>query len=409
MADDFVLDEGVLLKVWVDMAGKRRRDKAEKLIAVPAIHRVALMEAAHDSRYGGGHFDFNRTYAQLRTRFVWPLMASEVKEFCRTCRTCQLRNTSRKRSGYLEPMPIPKAKWQIIGMDIVGRLPKTNAGNKFVLVIVDYASRWPEAVPMPDQEATTIAKAFINKWIARWGVPETVVTDQGTNFTSAVVQLAFRQLGINRNPTTAYHPQTDGLVERYNGTLKASISKMASGWEAEWDQHLDWALASYRFTINAGLGDSPFFVVNGQDPRTPLDTISHRPEPDPSSVPVGSLRWKREFFSKMQETMAESKASIEASQALMKRRYDRSAKPLPVQPGDLVKVLAKSRRPGRKLRNKYEGPFRVARMGEHSDNVVVLDLGRGKEKHVNVALVSPFYSRTGTCHRVCVVRCLEEQ
>jgi hypothetical protein len=404
MADDFVLDDGILVKVWVDMAGKRRRDKAERLVAVPGCYRAALLEAAHDSRYGGGHFDFRRTYAQLKTKFVWPRMAEDVREYCKTCRTCQLRNAGRKRVGPLQPIPIPSTKWELMSMDIVGPLPKTSAGNRFALVMTDYASRWPEAVALPDQEATTLAEAFINKWIGRWGVPKRVITDQGTNFTSAVVQLAFHQLGITRNPTTPYHPQSNGLVERYNGTLKATISKLASGWEAEWDKHIDWALASYRFTINAGLGDSPFFVVNGQDPSTPLTSVSDTAELEDQGLPVGSIEWKREFFSKMQQTMAETKATLESIQEGVKQKFDKSINPLDVQPGDLVKVAKRSRGRGRKLQNKFMGPYRVLGRGEHSDNVVVVDLGNGRTKHLNIAMVKPYYGRATPSNRVCVVR-----
>jgi hypothetical protein len=258
---------------------------------------------------------------------------------------------------------------------------------------------------MPNQEATTVAKAFINKIVSRWGVPKKVITDQGTNFTSSVLKLVYHKLGIRRNPTTPYHPQSDGLVERFNRTFKDTIFKLASDFEADWDEQLDWAVGCYRFNVNASLQDSPYFVMTGQDPRTPLSASAELEDDEPLDVTQDAVEWKREFFERMQRVTDEAKKSIEDSQKAMKIRYDRSVRPLGLMPGDLVKVRSKSRKRGRKLRAAYNGPYRVVGYGEHSDNVVVVDTGYGKRKHLNISMVEPYFSR-GTVGqaRVCLVR-----
>jgi hypothetical protein len=272
---------------------------------------------------------------------------------------------------------------------------------------MDYTSRWPEAIPMPDQEATTIAQAFVNKIVSRWGVPKHVVTDQGANFTSAVLKLVYHKLGIQRNPTTPYHPQSDGLVERFNRTLKDTIFKLAADFEADWDEQLDWALGCYRFNVNKSLKDSPYFVMTGQDPRTPFVASADQGQDPPEGTP-DATEWKREFFERMQRVTADATRHIEESQAAMKARYDRSIRPLGVKPGDLVKVRSKTRKPGRKLLAAYKGPYRVIRFGENSDNVVVVDLGYGKEKHLNVSMVEPYFGRNAGNHgHVCVVQATE--
>jgi hypothetical protein len=199
----------------------------------------------------------------------------------------------------MQAVQIPNRKFEQVGMDITGPLPRTRTGNRFVLVVVDYLSRWPELIAMPDQEATTIVKAFVNKVVARWGVPKKVVTDQGSNFGSAVVRLVYQQLGIARSSTTPYHPQSNGLVERYNRTLKDTVVKLAADYEAEWDQHLDWAAGNYRFALNDGLGDSPFFVVTGQDPRLPVTAVADDAEVEAMEGTVAE--WKRQFFARMTE------------------------------------------------------------------------------------------------------------
>jgi hypothetical protein len=388
-ADDYVLEGGRLWKIWVDMSGRRRRDKAEKLLAVPRDHRPQILKAAHDSRYGGGHFDFERTYANIKRHFVWPRLAQDVQEYCATCDTCQRRNAGRNLRGPLEPVQIPSARWEQVGMDIVGKLPTTPSGNAYVLVVVDYLSKWPEAICLPDQEAPTIAAAFFNKIVARWGVPRVVITDQGTNFTSAVLTIVYRMLGIQRNPTTPLHPQSDGLVERYNRTLKDTICKLAADFEASWDQHVDWAVGNYRFAVNSVLHDSPYFVMTGQDPRLPLSTLA---DADPSCGREIS-EWKAEFFQNMQTIAADARLAIQNSQLEMKTRYDRRANEHDFVPGDLVLLREKSRRPGRKLEPGFTGPYRVIRLGESSRNVLVIGMLGGTEKHVNMALLKRYRPR----------------
>jgi hypothetical protein len=245
---------------------------------------------------------------------------------------------------------------------------------------------------MPNQEATTLAKTFINKIAMRWGVPKKIITDQGTNFTGHVMKLAFYQLGITRYPTTAYHPQSDGLVERFNRTLKTTICKLASDFEDDWDEQLDAALGCYRFAVNSSLQDSPYFVMTGQDARTPLTAFAEQEAEIPEAT-SDAIAWKREFFERMQAVTADAKRSIEKSQEAMKLRYDRTANPPGILPGDMVAVRKDSRKAARKLKPTYDGPYRVVRRGEHSDNVIVVELGYGREKHVNISRLKPYFQR----------------
>jgi hypothetical protein len=391
-ADDYIIDNGRLWKIWIDMSGRRRRDKAERLLAVPRVHRAQLLKVAHDARYGGGHFDYERTYAKIRRHFVWPKLARDVKEYCDTCDTCQRRNASRRLRGPLEPVQIPTRKWDQIGMDMVGPLPETPSGNKCVMVVVDYLSRYPEAVPLPNQEATTIAQAFVNKIVSRWGVPKIIITDQGSNFTGNVLSIVYKMLGIRRNATTPNHPQSDGLVERFNRTLKSTIYKLAADFDTAWDMHIDWAVANYRFALNAALQDTPFFMMTGQDPRLPMSTMV---EDEQRVYDRGVTEWRSEFFQNMQLVAKEARTAIQAAQAEMKMSYDRRAAEHTFVPGDLVLLRGQSRRPGRKLEAAFSGPYRVLRQGESSGNVVVIAMVDGTEKHINIAHLRRYRARPG--------------
>jgi hypothetical protein len=183
------------------------------------------------------------------------------------------------------------------------------------------------------------------------------------------------------------HPQSDGLVERFNRTLKDTICKLAADYDTAWDQHVDWAVGNYRFTVNAVLEDSPYFYMTGQDPRLPFSTLTDE-EP-----PIGNEQSKPEFFQNMQSIAAEARQAILNSQANMKARYDRRASSHSFVPGDLVLLREKSRRPGRKLEPGFSGPYRVLRLGENSSNVLVIRMEGGDEKHVNMALLKRYRSR----------------
>ena len=117
------------------------------------------------------------------------------------------------------------APFERIAMDVAGPFPITDNGNKYVLVVMDYFSKWPEVYPIPNQEAKTIANVIVDNWISRFGVPMELHTDQGRNFESVVFQEVCQILGINKTRTTPLHPQSDGMVERFNGTLEEYLAK----------------------------------------------------------------------------------------------------------------------------------------------------------------------------------------
>ena len=157
-------------------------------------------------------------------------------------------------------------------MDIVGPLPRSRAGNRYVLVLCDYATRYPEAVPLRSTDAEHVADELI-KLFAQVGVPREILTDQGSNFTSKLLAELYRLLHVHPIRTSAYHPQTDGLVERFNQTLKAMLKKTATEEGKDWDKLLPYLLFAYREVPHASTGFSPFELLYGRDVRGPLDVL----------------------------------------------------------------------------------------------------------------------------------------
>ena len=226
----FFSRDSLLYRRW-----KPRGDRDEGLeqLVLPKSCRKTVLEVAHSVPLGG-HLGRNKTTSQILQRFYWPTMYQDIAKFCRTCEVCQKTCNKGIKTAPLIPLPVISQPFERIAMDIVGPLPKSNHGNRFVLVICDYATRYPEAVPLRYIDAASVAEELL-KLFSRVGVPKEILTDQGTNFTSQLLIELYRMLHVQPIRTTPYHPQTDGLVERFNRTLKSMLRKATDKEGKDWD------------------------------------------------------------------------------------------------------------------------------------------------------------------------------
>ena len=157
-----------------------------------------------------------------------------------------------------------------IALDILGPLPLSNEGNKYLLVGSDYFTKWPEAYSLPNQEATTVAEVLVKEFVSRFGVPRELHSDQGRNFESSVFQEMCRLLGIKKTRTTALHPQSDGMVERYNRTLATQLALFVDSHQKDWDQHVPLLLMAYRSAVHETTKCTPAKLMLGRDLRLQL-------------------------------------------------------------------------------------------------------------------------------------------
>ena len=158
-------------------------------------------------------------------------------------------------------------------MDILGPLPETERGNRYILVIGDYFTRWKEVFAMKDMEAVTVAKFLVYDVICHFGVPDSLHTDQGKNFESAPIKEICQLLGIQKTSTTPYHPQSDGLVERFHRTHLNMLSMAVVDNEHCWDLHLPTILLAYRTSVHETTGVTPFELMFGREARIPEDAM----------------------------------------------------------------------------------------------------------------------------------------
>ncbi|GFV88695.1 retrovirus-related Pol polyprotein from transposon 412 [Trichonephila clavipes] len=151
------------------------------------------------------------------------------------------------------------------------------------LLSLTTSRKWPEVYPIPDQEAPTVAEAVVQHWISRYGVPLQLHSDQGRNFVSAVLKGVCELLGIDKTKTTPLHPQSDGMVERFNRTILNNLSLMVSKNQQDWDQKVPLFLLAYRSAVHETTGYSPSQMLFGRDLRLPCDLLFGRPPDTPSS------------------------------------------------------------------------------------------------------------------------------
>ncbi|GBM22895.1 Retrovirus-related Pol polyprotein from transposon 412 [Araneus ventricosus] len=157
-----------------------------------------------------------KTLSKTRERFYWDRLRADVENWCRECHACGARKGPKTRTkGCLQRYNVG-APFERMALDLLGPFSVTTKGNRYVLVLMNYFTKWPEAIPIPDQEASTVAEALVRSWISCYDVPMILHSDQGTNFNSALFTKLCKLLGILKTRTTVLHPEFDGMVERFN-------------------------------------------------------------------------------------------------------------------------------------------------------------------------------------------------
>lgn len=243
-------------------------------------------------------------------------------------------------------------------MDVVGPLERSKAGHRYILVICDYATRYPEAFPLRNTKARQVANSLIQLF-SRVGVPKEILTDQGTNFTSKILRQVYSLLGIRGIKTTPYHPQTDGMVERFNQTLKSMLRKFVSESGADWDQWLPYLLFAYREVPQASTGFSPFELLFGREVRGPLDILRESWEGDAPHQPTNIVSYVLKMLEKLDQLSSRAHQHLAQAQTRQKTWYDQTARSRTFVSGQKVLLLLPSSESS--LLAKWQGPFKVLR------------------------------------------------
>ena len=268
-----------LWKLWVDFRNLRIENdllKRQKRInefnnlSQIVIQRSLLKEILPFLHEHCGHFGMAKTFDRVRERFYWPGMKKDVREWVSSCEECcQKKSPHQKHIHSLTTWKPSHPFWQV-ALDIMGPLPESS-GNKYILLVGDQFTKWYEAIPMSNQEASTVAKAFVNVWVSRFGCPANLHGDKGSHFMSNLFKNMCKELGINRTSTTAYHLQGNAMIERTNRTIEESLAKYVGEHHNTWSDYLPLVMMAYRSSIHSVTKYSPFYLLFGRSCALPID------------------------------------------------------------------------------------------------------------------------------------------
>lgn len=277
-----------------------------------------------------------------------------------TCDECQTNNHLRKVPGELHPIPPPDESFTQFGMDLIGPFKETKNGNKYVIVLTDYLTKWPEAAPIPDKKATTIA-SFLVKVICRYSSIEVLITDQGREFCNKINEEICVRVGIDHRKTSAYHPQSNGLTERYNQTLTNSIVKYTNDEQDDWDDFIEPALLAYRTAEQSSTKQTPFFLAFGRKPTLLIEQSYPVGAAATTSSEQDQLDMRVAAAAKMVEIHTDAKEEIQQSHKRQKKYFDRKRQGPTYKAGDKVYVNNPKRinRKGDKLARRWRGPYEI--------------------------------------------------
>ena len=219
--------------------------KPVKQVMVPKRLRPRIMEVAHGS-IKRGHLGIKTTTDKIQSAFYWPGIQGDVTRFCKSCDVFQKTvNNGTVPKVPLQEMPLIYKPFKRVAIDLFGPIsPPSEEGHRYILTLVDFATRYPEAVPLKTIDTETVAEALVNIF-SRSGVPEEILSDLGTQFVSDCMKELTRLLSIKQITTTPYHPMCNGLTEKFNGTMKPMLKRLCNEQPREWHRFINPLLFAY--------------------------------------------------------------------------------------------------------------------------------------------------------------------
>ncbi|XP_072174662.1 uncharacterized protein [Diadema setosum] len=361
-------------------------------VVVPKMYRKEIISLAHEAPLAG-HLGINKTQEKVLRYFFWPGLRHDVAEFCRSCHVCQVVGKPNQKipPAPLRPIPAFEEPFSRVIVDCVGPLPRTKSGHQYLLTMMCASTRFPEAIPLRTITAKNVSKALV-KFFTMVGLPKCVQSDQGSNFTSKIFQQVMSELGVECRNSSAYHPQSQGALERFHQTLKNMMRVYCSEHEKEWDEGIPLLLFAVRESVQESLGFSPFELVFGHSVRGPLKILQEKILVEPES---NLLDYVCQFKDRLSCTRELAAGHLKAAQSNMKRLFDRKVKERHFEPGSKVLVLLPLQ--GDALKARYAGPYVVEKRPVEAKVETILNFPRPQSKRE----LRRFLGMTGYYRKFC--------
>ena len=384
--DDLFLSNGVLCRKFLKKNGI---DSYIQVIAPMEWHKD-IVKQMHDSPMSG-HLGVKKTKEKLLQRYYWFKLKQDVKLHIKMCDICAADKTPTKTPR--APMGHLKSggPWDTLAIDYLGPFPKSESGNKYILVMTDHFTKYVELIAVPNQQAEDCASRIMNEVISRWGTPLSIHCDQGTTFGSKVFQDLCRLLQVRKTRTSPRNPRGNGQTERFNRTLLKMIRAYLSGEQRNWDKHLGVIAGAYRATPHESTELTPNLMSIGREVRLPADVIygSSAVKRDQEVLSVS------DHVTQLQDRMRRAQ---EIARRNLKRKAERSKEVYDTKVvfnnyklGDQVWYLHETRKVGQtpKLEKRYSGPFVIIEKRSHINFIIQLSKD-GNQRLVHHNKLKPY-------------------
>lgn len=344
----------------------------ENKIKYPTAEEIPnILKTYHDDPLAG-HRGITETTRKIRSEYFWKGMTETIKDYINNCQTCQ-RNKI-QRSTYKAPMVITSLStepFERVTIDLVSYSEVSNDSNRYILTLQDDLTRFVQAYPIQDKQATTVAKALLN-FCQHFGIPKRFHSDQGTEFVNSITKQLMKLLGCNHTVSTTYHPQTNGSLERFHATLRDHIRMYHKRNKSDWDQIIPFAIMCHNTSVNQSTGFTPHELLFGYKPKS---LYSMKEQDD-----YTTNDYLRDLNERLKTSREIARRNVESMKERAKERYDSHIKNIAqYNVGD--KVMLKVPNPNN-LDIKWEGPYTISRKG-FNENYVIRKSGRNHLVHAN--------------------------
>ena len=330
----YYIKEGLLCRKWT--VTKDLFVNTLVQVVVPLKFRKAVLAFSHDGV--AGHTGVRKTHDRVACSFFWPGLRRDISKYIKECHTCQMTGKPNQKIPVapLQPIPAVSAPFEHLIVDCVGPLPRSRAGNCYLLTIMCQSTRYPSAYPLRSITSRSVLRA-LTTFMSTFGTPRVIQSDQGSNFMSKQFAKALRQLKARHNISSAYHPQSQGALERFHQTLKSLLRSFCVELSGDWEEGLPWLLLAIREVAQESLGFSPNELVFGHAVRGPTAVLAD--EWSPKQPAANVLDYVSGFRFRLYQARAAAKNALAKSQSKMQRLVNRRATAQCFEKGEQVLAM----------------------------------------------------------------------